>query len=76
MAPSPRQRDALRVILEFIAAHGYAPSHRDLADLLGYSTGTTARDMVLTLHRKGLIHRDPATARSMRLTADGEAAIQ
>jgi transcriptional regulator with XRE-family HTH domain len=73
--PSRRQLDVLRAIRDFTRKRGYAPGLRDLCELFEWRSTTAALDHLHALERKGLILRDIATARSTRLTADGERAI-
>jgi SOS-response transcriptional repressor LexA len=51
-----------------MAVHGYAPSTLELKDLLHVSSTNGVLEHLKKLERKGLLKRDVATARSIRLT--------
>jgi len=73
-AITERQGVYLRAIVSLTQAAGYAPSLRELGEACGVG-GPGARSAMLTLLRRGLVRMDPATARSLRLTDLGRAAL-
>ncbi len=67
--PTERQTDVLRAIHRYTHAYGYAPSIRELGDLLGIHSTNGVADHLRLLVAKGLLLRGPKnTARSLRLT--------
>lgn len=63
---SSKQEQSLAVIRKFLAEHGYAPTSRELAELLGV-TQTAAQNRIWSLHRAGAIKTTPRVARSIVL---------
>lgn len=61
---TPGERRALAAVDAFIAANGYAPTCRDLADALE-SWPSYAGRMLDTLAAKGAIRRTPGRARGL-----------
>lgn len=71
--PTARQLDVLRLIHEG-AARGRAPTHRELAKLLGVTSGAPRWHLV-ALERKGFLTRDNFLSRGLVLTGAGRALI-
>ena len=72
-----RQRQVLEVIEQTLATRGYPPSVREIGDQLGLTSPSTSHSHLKALARKGLIERDPAKPRAIRVVspeADPEAA--
>jgi len=66
-----RQTATLVAIKRYIAANGFPPTVRELADDLGVSVNGAAGHLK-ALARKGVIHRHPGTARGITVPqADG-----
>lgn len=61
-----KQAEALRFVREFVAAHEYAPSYREIADGLGVSSPATVFEHIHALKRKGYLDAERA-ARSVEL---------
>lgn len=61
------ERAVLDALEAFLAAHGYAPTLRELAAVCGVSH-VRVRVYLRRLERAGLVHRDYATARSLTVT--------
>ncbi len=53
----------------YLAEHGYAPTLRDMQTGMGWSSVNTARHHLEALEAAGLIARDYAAARGLRLLA-------
>lgn len=70
-----RERQILREIVECIQSKGYPPSVRELVDAMGAKSTAGMVDHLRKLQRKGLIEREVATARALRLTPAGQAAL-
>lgn len=56
---SQRQIAALEFIKSFITRNGYPPTVRELADHMGYSSTSTAFNLLETLVRKGYVEKGP-----------------
>ena len=67
MTLSPRQEAALYAIGRFIESQGYAPTERELADMMSISR-TAARKHLRALEAKGAIRRG-GTCRSIAVVA-------
>lgn len=65
----------LRTIANWRQAHGYAPSVRELTEFTKAST-SVVQYRLLTLEKRNLIERTMFTARSIRLTEQGERAVR
>jgi SOS-response transcriptional repressors (RecA-mediated autopeptidases) len=73
-ALTPAQERALWGIRAFIAERGYAPSVRDVAAGMGYTSVNAAVGILNILERKGRIVRDASNARTIRIVEDDERA--
>lgn len=63
---SPRQRDTLEAIIDYIADHGTSPTVQELADLMRTSK-VAAFERVAALEQKGWIRRKRFHARSIEV---------
>jgi Mn-dependent DtxR family transcriptional regulator len=70
-----RQRDYIQAIVELASTLGYSPSLREVAEKVG-TTHQSTTSAVTSLERQGLVARDYAVARSLRLTPAGRAALE
>ena len=68
MAPpyTPRQGQFLAFIYYYTKLNGLPPAEHEIARHFGISP-PAAHQMVVTLHRRGLIERTPGKARSIRV---------
>lgn len=66
---TPRQKQVFRVVVEYIAAHGFAPTVREIADAIGISSTNGVGDHIAALERKGWLERTPYKARGLKVTA-------
>lgn len=64
---SPRQKQILDFITNFIEEKGYAPSVRDVAEGCGISSSSVAQYHLNVLERQGHIRRDREVSRSIGL---------
>jgi DNA-binding MarR family transcriptional regulator len=71
---TPRQRDYLSALNRELARLGYSPTLAEVAAAVEV-TPQRAADVVTSLERQGLVRRDYATARSLRITDAGRAAL-
>ena len=71
---TPKQADTLRFICRYIAAHGHAPSYKDI--LIGLGLSSTGKGTMCTriqrLAARGYIDHWPHRSRTIRLTKAGE----
>jgi repressor LexA len=68
-----RQGEVLRTIKTFIRDRGFAPSQRELCDLLGVTSTNSISEHLGKLTAKGVLKREAVSARAMTITAAGEA---
>lgn len=66
--PTPRQQAYLDYIAAYLALHGCAPAEAEMQHHFAVSP-PSVHTMILTLERRGFIHREPGVARSIRLIA-------
>lgn len=64
---SPRQRDVLRAIHEYLVEFGRVPSRREIMDYFGYGSTGYVQRLLQTLRKKGYVDWEPYTE-SLRLT--------
>nr|WP_229789549.1 transcriptional repressor LexA [Pilimelia terevasa] len=70
-----RQRRILTVIRDWVAAHGYPPSVREIGEAVGLVSPSSVAYQLKELERKGLLRRDPHRPRAVdvRAPAAGDA---
>ena len=68
-----RMRAVVEAIARHQAAHGYAPSVRDVMRGAGFASTSHAAHWLRACEEAGLIVRAPRIARAIRLTAAGRA---
>lgn len=61
-----RQVHALVAIRNFAHLHGYAPTVRELCDILGIARGSVQQH-IEALCRKGVLRRKPGSARTLEV---------
>lgn len=64
-----RQQQALHALEEWITEHGYAPTVREFAGVLGV-TVNAATSQLVALEAKGAIKRWPGKARAISIVGD------
>lgn len=62
-----KQAEVLRFVREFVAAHEYAPSYREIASGLGVSSPATVFEHIRSLKAKGFLNAE-RSARSLELS--------
>jgi len=62
-----RQREIYRFIKDFGDSKGYPPTHEEIRQGLNMSTKSLVNHHLKALERKGLIRREPDTARGIKL---------
>jgi SOS-response transcriptional repressor LexA len=66
--PTKKQRELLNFIGNFITAHGYSPSYREIMAGLGYTSVATVSLHVRSLISRGHLRKRDYSARSLELT--------
>jgi repressor LexA len=69
-----RQRAILAHITAFTAEHSYAPTMRELGDLLGIASSHGVLDHLWALRRKGYVEWVDGKARTLRVVKEGDRA--
>jgi repressor LexA len=72
----PRQQAILVAIREYQAEHGWAPTIRELAEATGYQWTSVVEYHLRRLEEYGYLVRLERSARTMRVTGAGEAAME
>lgn len=62
-----RQAQVLRMIREFVEAHGLPPTRAEIARALGFRSPNAAEDHLRALARKGVIELLPGASRGIRI---------
>lgn len=65
-----RQREVLDLLVAFQKTHGYPPSQKEVADLMGASSPNAATDMLRALQRKGVITLVPGVSRGISINSE------
>lgn len=64
---TPRQRRILEVIRDALAERNYPPSIREIADLVGLASSSSAAHQLKVLQNKGFLFRDPHRPRALEV---------
>ncbi len=64
---TPKQREVLKFIQDYILKNGVAPTYREILSFLGASSIGTVQRYIQTLEEKGYIERDPGKHRYMEI---------
>jgi SOS-response transcriptional repressor LexA len=64
-----RQREVFDLLVAFQRTHGYPPSQKEVADLMGASSANAATDMLRALQRKGAITLVPGVSRGISINS-------
>jgi len=56
MKLTSQQTKVLNAVREFIREHGYPPTRRDVADMMGFSSANAAEEHLQALEHKKTIH--------------------
>jgi repressor LexA len=78
-----RQQEIWQFLVEYVDAHGYPPTVREIGDAVGLASPSTVHAHLANLERAGLLRRDPTKPRAIELvgrrreeTQAREAAVQ
>lgn len=66
--PTKRQQEIADFIAERMSRGDGAPTEREIKDRFGFKSPFAARSHLAAMEKKGMIHREPGKARSIRLT--------
>ncbi len=67
---TPRQREVLVIIEEYVRDRGYPPSVRDIGEAVGLTSPSTVHAHLSALQRRGYLRRDPAKPRALEVRWD------
>lgn len=73
--PTKKQREILTYIEQFIAAHGYSPSYREIMKGLNYTSVATVSLHVNSLIKRGHLRKRDHSARSIEVVAATESPV-
>lgn len=65
---TPKQKEILGFIEEFIEQNDYAPSYREIAEHFGFSSVATVAEHIENLKLKGYLNSDTSGYRSLKVT--------
>jgi repressor LexA len=63
-----RQQEIWEFLVEYVDAHGYPPTVREIGGKVGLASPSTVHAHLANLERAGLIKRDPTKPRALELT--------
>ena len=64
---TPRQKEILQMIQEFIAEYGMPPTRADIARELGFKSANAAEEHLRALQKKGVLELLPGASRGIQL---------
>ena len=67
--PTKKQKELLNFIEEFIEAHGYSPSYREIMKALNYTSVATVSLHVTNLIKRGHLKKRDHSARSLEVVS-------
>jgi repressor LexA len=77
-----RQQEIWDFLVQYVDAHGYPPTVREVGDAVGLASPSTVHAHLANLERAGLLRRDPTKPRALELvghrraeTGDGDAHV-
>src|SRR5262245_9589082 len=62
-----RQQEIWQFLAEYVDAHGYPPTVREIGDAVGLGSPSTVHAHLANLERAGLLRRDPTKPRAIEL---------
>jgi repressor LexA len=62
-----RQQEIWQFLAEYLDAHGYPPTVREIGDAVGLASPSTVHAHLANLERAGLLRRDPTKPRAIEL---------
>jgi repressor LexA len=70
VALTPRQREILDMIEDYVRNRGYPPSVRDIGEAVGLTSPSTVHSHLASLQRMGFLVRDPTKPRAIEVRYD------
>ena len=64
---TPTERDVYHFLIDFLAAHTFQPSVREIGKRLRIPSTKTVADLLAALERKGYVQREPGRSRGVTL---------
>src|SRR5829696_3710398 len=71
-----RQQEIWNFLVEYVDAHGYPPTVREIGERVGLASPSTVHAHLANLERAGLLRRDPTKPRALELLGRRVAAPQ
>ena len=68
MLLTKRQQEIWEFLVEYVDAHGYPPTVREIGEHVGLASPSTVHAHLANLERAGLIKRDPTKPRALELS--------
>src|SRR3954453_17423286 len=62
-----RQQEIWNYLVEYVDAHGYPPTVREIGERVGLASPSTVHAHLANLERAGLLRRDPTKPRALEL---------
>jgi repressor LexA len=69
-----RQQEIWNFLVEYVDAHGYPPTVREIGEAVGLASPSTVHAHLANLERAGLLRRDPTKPRALELSGRAKAA--
>ena len=70
-----RQQEIWQFLAEYVDAHGYPPTVREIGDAVGLASPSTVHAHLANLERAGLLKRDPTKPRAIELVGRKRAEV-
>ena len=67
MELTDRQQEIWEFVVDYVDAHGYPPTVREIGDAVGLASPSTVHAHLANLERAGLLKRDPTKPRALEL---------
>jgi repressor LexA len=71
-----RQREIWEFVVEYVDAHGYPPTVREIGEAVGLASPSTVHAHLANLERAGLLRRDPTKPRALELIGRGQQRVE
>jgi repressor LexA len=65
-----RQQEIWQFLIEYVGAHGYPPTVREIGEKVGLASPSTVHAHLANLERAGYLRRDPTKPRALELLRD------
>ena len=70
-----RQQEIWQFLAEYVDAHGYPPTVREIGDAVGLASPSTVHAHLANLERAGLLKRDPTKPRAIEVRYDPSSGV-